>query len=271
MFDNNRPHLMFIGADSSLKANLQLIFTKLNVKVDHCDALQAIGRLLQLSRYDMIIWRCAARTRLNQKILLSLSEIHKKKYTNILVLCPPEMIKEMQSVGFKQTLSIPFKGMAFYQQIKSMLKVPDLMPAKYARLLEAQQFFNNISNDTLVMLMHFGAFKEFKAGQMITDDGDEHNHSLFLLVQGKVEIKLPQKNNQVVYVMEPGSCFGESSLFTDHSLHINVMAQQDCTVFVLPIESVAKLEDQQQLEIYKEITVTLSNKISRFAQSLIEK
>ena len=263
-----RPKIMFIDADPQLKASLQLLFTKLGVHAVHAEPMQAVGKLMSNSDYDLIIWRCGSRTKQNQRILFQLGEIRKKHNSNILVLCDKSLFKEMKGVGLRQCLPLPFKGMAFYQKVRDIVSVPLLMPEKYASFMESQEFFNNISNDTLVMLLHYGSFEEVELGGIILKEGTATDR-IFLLMGGSIQVVLPQKHDQVAHTMSAGSCFGEGSLVpgeTQTPRLTRIVAEEKSTVFSFPVSELGKLEEHMQLEIYKEFTLTLSKKILNFVK-----
>ncbi len=263
-----RPSIMFIGAnaDSQLKAGLQLMFTKLNAKAIYADPYQAIGRLMQKKLADLIIWRCTARTRQNQKILVQLSEINKHHHPNILVLCPGDLFAEIYGFGLENILPIPFKGIAFYQKVQEMLKTTTkFIPSEFTNLLASQPFFSNLSNETLVMLLHYGSFEKYPSVYIILEEGVTYNE-LYVLLEGEAEVIAPSIP-KVVYKLKPGASFSESSFSRpSRARNTRVVATQNCTVFRIPLSGLDQLEDHMQLEIYKELTVSMSNKIRLFLE-----
>jgi len=260
MAEEKKSIVMFIGADPKLKSGLQVLFNKLNLEAIHSDPYQALGRLMQKPDYNVIVWKCESRTEHNKEILVLLNEIKNKLRLPIIILCPPKMMTELENFGMRYVLPLPVQGISFYQKLRQATTVPPLVPEKYLSLLQSNDFFNHISNETLVMIAHYGKFKDFKDGEIIFKEGEVSGH-FCIMIKGQAEVRLPEDDNMAVDTIGTGLCFGEMSLIEPKIRKERVISKGETQVFMMPKAFIEKIDESMRVEVYKEIVRTLALKL----------
>ncbi len=63
---------------------------------------------------------------------------------------------------------------------------------------------------------------------------DQENHNLYLLISGRLQVYLDSADAQISFPIERGECIGEMSLIEDRKTSAFVVAQEDCSLIVMP-------------------------------------
>ena len=84
----------------------------------------------------------------------------------------------------------------------------------------------------------------YKAGETIFNHGDLPEH-LYIVEEGVIDIVLPAKGEEIILAtLEPGSFFGELSVFDSHPRTATARATADASLICIPLTSIAALTNR---------------------------
>jgi len=115
-----------------------------------------------------------------------------------------------------------------------MTDVVGSTPDALARLLADTALFDGLDERHLQRLAAIGSEETFKRGEYVFRHEDP-GHTFYLVLQGAVRIsrQVPGMGEEALAVVRPGSSFGEMALIDDSPRSADVMAHEDCRLFVV--------------------------------------
>ncbi|HUO57341.1 MAG TPA: cyclic nucleotide-binding domain-containing protein [bacterium] len=143
--------------------------------------------------------------------------------------------------------------------------------------LKEVSLFDGMQDKTLSQVFKLGKVQEFKAGQMIIEEGQEGGN-LYIMINGRAEVTKSGKepgNQKYLADLDRGSIFGEMSVFDNAPYSANVKAKQDCSVHVIKgddFKKFLKKNPDVAYEVFCTLISLISNRLRRtnLAFSLLE-
>ena len=149
--------------------------------------------------------------------------------------------------------------------------------APTADFLREVSLFDGMQDKTLSQIFKLGSVKNFKAGQMIIEEG-QVGGNLHILINGRAEVSKSGKeagDKKYLADLNRGSIFGEMSVFDDAPYSANVKAREDCTVHVIKgddFKKFLKKNPEVAYDVFCTLISLISNRLRRtnLAFSLME-
>jgi small-conductance mechanosensitive channel/CRP-like cAMP-binding protein len=139
------------------------------------------------------------------------------------------------------------------------------------KTLHRVELFVSLTDAELHALAERLRFSLFSKGNVITKQGDEHSHWLYIIINGEAEVYLetPNGGRRPVSTLANGSFFGEMGLMTGAPRAASVMAKTDVECYRLDKEV---FEDvlHARPEIVEEITHILVTRRAELATALLD-
>jgi small-conductance mechanosensitive channel/CRP-like cAMP-binding protein len=148
-------------------------------------------------------------------------------------------------------------------------------PPDYHALLTAIDIFEPLSAEEQDMLVRSLTCFVYAPGEMILHR-NEAGESMFIIVRGQVEVRLPGHNGafQQVAVLEAGDFFGEMALFTGEPRSADVVALEEVEVLEIGKASVQSLLEHngKLVEAFsRKITERQANRLAHLSRHSEEK
>jgi diguanylate cyclase (GGDEF)-like protein len=104
-------------------------------------------------------------------------------------------------------------------------------------LLSRLQLFRNVDLEApeLLDLLSSCKYRQLSPGEMVLST-EEENQNLFILIKGRLAIKLNMHDEVPLAMVEPGECVGEMSIMGRHVPTAQVSASEETTVLVIEQE-----------------------------------
>ena len=139
--------------------------------------------------------------------------------------------------------------------------------------LKTVPFFQELSEDELMMLAQVMEERTFKKGEIIFNEGEE-GKALYLLIEGEVEVVKTMKGwyKETLAVFKKGRLFGELSFLSGRNHSALARATQDVKVFVLTKNQYDRLEKNDPVitqKIMKVIALTLSTALQKMNERFL--
>jgi CRP-like cAMP-binding protein len=105
-------------------------------------------------------------------------------------------------------------------------------------VLQKSRLFENLLPDELEMLSELSQMKEYKAGDLVFNEGDVGN-SLFVIVSGEIDVLRKDGEGRLkpIATLKEPEFFGEMSLIDKELRSASVQAKTDTTLLVLTNEN----------------------------------
>lgn len=100
-------------------------------------------------------------------------------------------------------------------------------------VLSRQKLFQGIPPRQLEAILRSCSVRYLTGGEVLIHPGQE-NHYLYLLISGRLQVCLDTADSQTGIPVEPGNCIGEMSIIDGRETSAYVVAEQDCTLLLLP-------------------------------------
>lgn len=97
-------------------------------------------------------------------------------------------------------------------------------------VLRTTSLFAGFNEEQLEMVPKVGRQRNFEAGERIVEQGTTDARSLWLVLEGEVDVVV---GDRALQTLPPGSHFGEMALLTDAPRSADVVAKTDATVLEL--------------------------------------
>ena len=103
------------------------------------------------------------------------------------------------------------------------------------KTLRRVELFSSLSDDELKALAERLRYSPFSQGNIITRQGDERSHWLYIIINGEAEVFLnaPDGTKRLINTLSKGSFFGEMALLTGAPRRASVMAKTDVECYRL--------------------------------------
>jgi uncharacterized membrane protein len=110
--------------------------------------------------------------------------------------------------------------------------------------IENVPLFANLTPAQIEPLRKDAVRQLFKAGETVFNHGDLPEH-LYIVEQGIIDIVLPARGEEIILAsLEPGSFFGELSVFDSHPRTATARATSDASLICIPLQSIAALTNR---------------------------
>ena len=143
--------------------------------------------------------------------------------------------------------------------------------------LKEVSLFDGMPDKTLSQIFNLGRVENFKAGQVIIEEGQKGGN-LHVMINGRAEVSKSGKEPGVKKYLADisrGSIFGEMSVFDDAPYSATVKAREDCSVHVIKgdvFKKFLKKNPDVAYEVFCTLISLISSRLRRtnLAFSLLE-
>jgi CRP-like cAMP-binding protein len=107
------------------------------------------------------------------------------------------------------------------------------------KTLRRVELFSEMTDEELKALAERLRYSPFSRGNIITQQGDERSHWLYIIINGEAEVSLatPDGHKRLINILGKGSFFGEMALLTGAPRRASVMAKTDVECYRLDKEA----------------------------------
>jgi small-conductance mechanosensitive channel/CRP-like cAMP-binding protein len=107
------------------------------------------------------------------------------------------------------------------------------------KTLRRVELFSGMTDAELKALAERLRYSPFSRGNIITQQGDERSHWLYIIINGEAEVSLatPDGTKRLINILSKGSFFGEMALLTGAPRRASVMAKTDVECYRLDKEA----------------------------------
>ncbi|HEX7964790.1 MAG TPA: serine/threonine-protein kinase [Gammaproteobacteria bacterium] len=131
-------------------------------------------------------------------------------------------------------------------------------------LLSNLTFFSEFTQPEIWEIMHAGAWKNFKAGDVVVKEG-ELDDSFFVIVSGEATV---HKGKTLLGSLKAGDCFGEMGYLNKTKRSATVRAKSDVSVLRVNATLMEKASRDCQLRFYKVFAHTLIERLTHTTEKL---
>ncbi len=133
------------------------------------------------------------------------------------------------------------------------------LPQITAEMLSEYPLFVGESIDALAWLLDYCPVRAVPARSVLLRP-NELNSTLFLLVEGRLEVQLESQSDPAVYHIRPGDCVGEMSLLEGRHTSAFVVAVEDSVVLEIPEDQAWSLINRSYV-ISRNLLLILSSRL----------
>jgi diguanylate cyclase (GGDEF)-like protein len=127
--------------------------------------------------------------------------------------------------------------------------------------LATQQILRGESEANLHWLLEHAQQKSFSAGDvLLTPDRD--NHTLYLILSGRVQVRLDWQGHEALTYLEAGHCVGEMSIIERKRPSAIVVTDHNCQLFLIEEEVVWQLIERSNI-LARNLLYTLSSRVRK--------
>jgi len=132
------------------------------------------------------------------------------------------------------------------------------------KTLRKVELFGQMTDDELRKIAERLRYSPFARGNVITKQGDDRSHWLYIIISGDAEVylEMPGGAHRVLSTLSQGHFFGEMSLMTGAPISASVMAQTDVECYRLDKDVFEEIIHERP-SIADEITHLLVNRQSQ--------
>jgi diguanylate cyclase (GGDEF)-like protein len=125
--------------------------------------------------------------------------------------------------------------------------------------LASQQILRGESDDNLRWLLEHARQEYFSAGDvLLTPDRD--NHTLYLILSGRVQVRLDWQGHEALTYIEAGHCVGEMSIIERKRPSAIVVTERDCQLLLIDEEILWGLVERSST-LARNLLYTLSSRV----------
>jgi CRP-like cAMP-binding protein len=121
-----------------------------------------------------------------------------------------------------------------------------------------------LTDEERIRLFARAESRSYAPNEMILADND-YNEDIYILIGGSARVdKRTEHGSTTVARIGTGEAFGEMSLLDGSPTHLNVIADEACEAFVLPLASVADLLEEDPVlasHLYHSLAVMLARRL----------
>lgn len=119
-------------------------------------------------------------------------------------------------------------------------ELEQLAPIKES--LQQASLFDELNDEQLTRLARVGHMRSCARQEVVFNAGQEGHH-FYLICTGKIRVSrtVPGIGEEAFAVLEPGSVFGEMSVFDDAPRSADAIAHTSCELFVVEKEDLQRL------------------------------
>lgn len=140
------------------------------------------------------------------------------------------------------------------------------------QLLDNIQFFNAFTPDEKQLLANHGnCFELFKEGEVIIQEGDMRDSSLFVLLTGSAYVRKDEYPENIIAYLETGAIIGEAAFLVGGRRRMaSVIAKGLVNVFKLDPIALEQFDCPFQLKLTKQLVVIIVERLEQMNEALAE-
>ncbi len=137
------------------------------------------------------------------------------------------------------------------------------------KLLDKISFFWDMTQEERAIFAASDSFfQTFKHGDIIIQEDDETDVSLYIIIKGSVYVRKEDYPGKIITTLEEGAVLGEVSFLASRPRTASVIAKEDVTVFKIDRAAMLQLEYPLQIKIKDCLAKILVERLERMNQAL---
>ncbi|MBF0272398.1 MAG: cyclic nucleotide-binding domain-containing protein [Magnetococcales bacterium] len=139
-------------------------------------------------------------------------------------------------------------------------------------MMEAIPFFAPFSHQEKRLLADSGhCFELYKDGDVIIQDGDTRDSSLFIILSGAAFVRKDDHPEHIIAYLEAGSIIGEAAFLVGGRRRMaSVIAEGSVNVFKLDHAALAQFDCPFQLKLTQQLVVIIVERLEKMNEALSE-
>ncbi len=149
-----------------------------------------------------------------------------------------------------------------------MTPLNNMTSAVTTEQLAIQQMLRGESEANLRWLLEHARQESFSAGDVLLTP-DKDNHTLYLILSGRVQVRLDWQGHEALAYLEAGQCVGEMSIIERMRPSAIVVTDSDCQLFLIDEDVLWQLVERSSI-LARNLLYTLSAKVRKDNLVIIE-
>lgn len=210
-------------------------------------------------QFELQVWISTFRdedlvkTQLNHAI-----QYHLRQHSIELIYPFEQFLQKIEKTSFMES------SLETSQQIKATLSNLPSQPMSIRSLLPQIRYFDNFTELELRRLIELGYRERLNKGEILFNEGDEGD-ALYILLEGSVEVFVPQMNKQLA-ILKRGAFFGELSLLLGIPRTASVKALENSILF-----AIHSVKIKQLMQDYPELADVILQSLESHQEELTKR
>ena len=137
----------------------------------------------------------------------------------------------------------------------------DMTASLSAGMLSTQILLRGESEENLNWLLHHSRQQDFTAGDVLLTP-DKHNDYLYLVLTGRLQVRLDWQGREALTYLDAGHCVGEMSIIENKRPSAIVVTEQDCRLLLVEKDVVWELIERSNT-VARNLLYILSSRVRR--------
>ena len=121
---------------------------------------------------------------------------------------------------------------ATFKALYKMNRVNNINNVLTADMLATQNILRGESHENLVWLLRHSEQHSYNAGDVLLTP-EQNNHILYLVIKGRVQVRLDWQGHEALAYLESGHCVGEMSIIEGKRPSAIVVTEQNCELLLI--------------------------------------
>ena len=158
-----------------------------------------------------------------------------------------------------------------------MVQIPR---AIFYKLKQEVLFFNNFTDDELLLFLKLMKTRSFQSGAVIFKEFDEGN-TMYILFQGKVEVrkrigkKLGVVQETTLATLGSGECFGEIGMIDNRPRSASAICVEDALLFTISLDKIIKIARNPRFaflsfKLFRNFSIMLATRLRETNQKVVD-
>jgi len=142
-----------------------------------------------------------------------------------------------------------------------MNTAPDMTASLTTSMLSSQVLLRGESDDNLGWLLRHSKQQDYSAGDVLLTP-DKHNDYLYLVLSGRIQVRLDWQGREALTYLDAGHCVGEMSIIENKRPSAIVVTEQDCRLLLVEKDVVWELIERSNT-VARNLLYILSSRVRR--------
>jgi len=142
-----------------------------------------------------------------------------------------------------------------------MNRANDISKVLTTDMLATQHILHGESHENLAWLLQHSEQHAYNAGDVLLTP-ERNNHILYLVLKGRVQVRLDWQGHEALAYLEEGHCVGEMSIIEGKRPSAIVVTEQDCELLLIERDIVWKLIERSNA-VARNLLYILSSRVRK--------